>query len=91
MPTGTLITRSVPLAPVWFLLLPWPPLSAREVHLVGERDQRVGLGVGLQVDVAPAPAVAAARPATRHVRLAPECDRAVAAVARFHVRFALHL
>jgi hypothetical protein len=52
-------------------------------------DQRVQIAIGLRINAAAATAVAAARPAARHVFLAPESGDPVAALAGvyFDVRF----
>ena len=65
------------------LVLATPVLAALGAQRlrVGEVEERREAGVDAQHDVAAVAAVAAARPAARHVLLAPEAGAAVAAVA----------
>ena len=79
MPTGTLSTTSLPLAPAQSLPMPLPPRLRLEVLLVAVVDQRVEAGDRLDHDVAALAAVAAVRAAELDEFLAPERHAAVAA------------
>ena len=82
MPTGTLMTRSSPPAPVRFE--PDAALAARRAEMLGvaKVDQRVEAGDRLEDDVAALAAIAAVGAAIFDVLLAPEADGAGAAGAR---------
>ena len=82
MPTGTLITRSSPPAPV--RLLPDAALAARRAEMLGvaKVDQRVEAGDRFEHDVAALAALAAVGAAIFDELFAPEADRAGAAGAR---------
>ena len=79
VPTGTLMTRSLPPAPV--RLRARAALAARRPEMLGvaEVDQRIEAGHRLEHDVAALAAVAAVGPAIFDELLAPEADRAGAA------------
>ena len=76
MPTGTLMTRSLPPAPV--MLLPGAALAARRAEMLGvaKVDQRIEAGHRFEDDVAALAAIAAVGAAIFHELFAPEADRA---------------
>src|SRR6185312_14267891 len=75
------------LSPLTVLALAPAMLAATraEVPAAAERNQVAALRVTDQHDIAAAAAVTAVGPASRHMRLAPEADRAVAAAATLDV------
>ena len=85
MPGGTATTTSSPRAP-WRWLPGTVPAAARALMWrEAQRREIAARGVADEHDVAAAPAVAAIGAAARHVGLAAERDRAVAAGPAFDV------
>jgi hypothetical protein len=84
-PDGHFELDRLAVGPMLVLALPVDATSANEPALALEEGEIAAVGIGDEHDIAAIPAVTAVRAAFRHVLLAPEAERAVAATAAAHL------